>query len=243
MKGKLISFEGIECSGKGTQIALLMEYLSQHGIAAVADHEPGGTPYGEALRALLKHPEIALPAVFKALAGHSDFAGVNFIEATTNAGIPTKRTPEAELLMYEAARAEYAAKIKAELERGLTVISDRLMDSTVAYQGGGRSLNRQMIEKLNTLAMRGVWPDKTFLLDIPVEIMLKRMRQQSKEKNSYFETTCDRDFFERTRRAYLDIRSGYPNRFVVIDGTKPVNEVFEKIRRHIDRLLNITYKD
>jgi len=232
-RGYLITFEGIECAGKGTQIAKARQYLTERGFSIVCQHEPGGTPYGEALRAVLKHPEIALPAVFNAVKGHSDFVGVEFGE-----DFKTERTALAELFIFEAVRSEFANKIRVLLDSWQNVISDRLMDSTTAYQGGGRGLGR-IVDQLNVLAMQGVWPDKTFFLDIPVDVMLERMKNQNDEKNSFFEKNCDRDFFERVRKAYLKIADTERARFIVIDGAQSVEDVFDQIKPYLNFLFNI----
>jgi len=237
-RGRLISLEGIECSGKGTQIKLLTDYLRELDIPAIASHEPGGTAYGEAMRALIKHPEIALPAIFMAFQGHSDFP-----EATSLFKQHVcERTPEAELLMFEVARAEFSAGvIEPNLSRGVTIVCDRLHDSTTAYQGGGRMLDLQtdyrgLINRVNLFALRGLKPDLTFYLDIPVEVMLERVAKQNDEKNAHFERTCKPEFFQRVRRAYLEIAKQEPRRFIVIDGDQPPATVFKFIQPYIDEL-------
>lgn len=238
MEGKLISLEGIECSGKSTQSKLIMEYLTAQSIKALPLHEPGGTLYGEALRALLKHPHIALPAIHRAVQGNEDFAGANF-NTPDNFG----RTAIAELFLFEAVRAEYANAIAKILDDGISVISDRLMDSTTAYQGGGRKLNdslgQDLIEKMHRLAMQGLWPDKTFFLHIGVEEMLRRTAMQNDDKNSFFEKECGPDFYQRAETVYFEIAHQEPERFIVINGKLPPLEVFEQIRPYLDSLFGI----
>lgn len=251
-RGKLITFEGIECSGKGTQIRKSLDYLSQHGRKAVRGREPGGTLYGEGLRVILKNPEIALPAIFEAVKNHSDFDRDKLAQALAM-GFADKfeRTGECELFLYSASRAEFAKWLKELLDEGISILADRLHDSTRAYQGGGRQLatnerERRAINEINAFALRGLWPDKTFFLDIPVEMMLERMRivdGQDADKNSFFETTCGRDFFQRVHDEYHLIAQEEPNRFIIIDGEKPADEVFEQIRPYLDSLFGISYSD
>jgi len=241
-RAMLITFEGIECAGKGTQIALLMDYLRQHGIDAISEHEPGGTLYGEALRAIIKHPEIALPAIYEKFIGHSDFPDAKELATRIGKGaFKLKRTPECEFLLFSAARAEFANKIRRLIAHKI-IISDRLADSSTAYQGGGHGLPLELIEQVNRLVLRNLWPDLTFFLDIPVTEMFSRVAQH-KEKNAFFEEYYNRAFFERVRRAYLTIAETEPNRFLVIDGSKPIAEVFEQIRPQIDGLLGISHAD
>jgi len=240
MKGELISLEGPECSGKGTQAQLLYEYLQQKGIPVHLMHEPGGSYYGEAIRALLKFPERALKAIYHELSGHGDFPLFEQYAAISDNGhLDIKRTAETELFLFEATRAEYAAKLKPLLDGGDVIISDRLHDSTVAYQGGGRGLPMTDIDLMNKIALRGIWPDLTFLLDIPVEVMLDRMSRQRDEKNAFFEKHCDQAFFERVREAYVAIALSEPKRFIIIDGNQPIETVFKQIRAYVDELLGI----
>jgi dTMP kinase len=234
--GKLISFEGIECSGKDTQIALLAKYLRQHNIDFSLEHEPGGTLYGEALRAILKHPELVLPAIYKAISGHSDFK-----HARLSDNPDYDRTPECELFLFAAARAEFSNKIIDLILDGTNVIVNRFSDSTTAYQGGGHRLSTSAIITINNMATDNLWPKLTLLIDIPVKTMLERMAKQSKEKNAFFEQRYDRNFFERVRNEYLEIARLNPERVKVIDGTKSIKEVFEQIRHYVDELFGLSY--
>jgi len=238
-RGRLITFEGIECSGKGTQIRLLSDWLRDQGIKHHTDHEPGGTPYGEALRVVLKNPELALPAIFQAVRKHSDYQTLNYFHSSlTN----YSRSGLVEMYLFMASRSLYAEKIARLIhELGFVVISDRLMDSTTAYQGGGKFQgDPQMLETINfnnRLAMNGLWPDLTFFLDIPVDIMYARMAGENDEKNSFFEKKYNREFYERVRRQYLAIAESEPQRFIVIDGTKTIQEVFEAIKQELSTII------
>lgn len=234
--GKLITFEGIECSGKGTQITKLLEHLVKQRIPIFATHEPGGTPYGEAIRGLLKHPEMALAGFQETFIDHSDFPNLEYWQ-----NISIDRTPWTEIFMFLAARAEFIDKIiSPKITEGINVISDRLHDSTRAYQGGGRFFSKpkiiEAINRNNILAMQNLQPDLTFLLDIPIEVMLERMKHENDEKNSYFEKQCDNCFFERVRQEYLSIQADEPQRMILIDATRSKEEVFADIKNHCRKL-------
>jgi len=240
-RGWLFTFEGIECSGKGVQINLLLQYLKTHNLSVISKREPGGTPYGEALRAILKNPETALPGVFRALQEHEDYRQLLELEWTAdNIG----RTPECEMLMFLASRSEFTDKVlQPNLADGISVIADRLHDSTRAYQGGGRFLAaKKMIDFINLanwVALRGLQPDLTFFLDISTQTMLVRMAKTSADKSAFFERFCDVSFYERVRNEYLQIAKEEPQRFIVIDGEKPIEQVFATIKPYVDRLLEI----
>ena len=147
MKGWFITFEGIEGSGKTTQIDRLRDRLTAAGRHVVTLREPGGTPVGEAIRRVLLDPE--------------------------NAGL----SEVCELLLYAAARAQLVdAKIRPAVERGYIVLCDRFADSTTAYQGAGRRLDPETINGLHRLATQSVWPDLTLLIDVPVAVGLARRK-------------------------------------------------------------------
>ena len=146
--GLLVTFEGVEGSGKSTQVARLRDYLASQGRAVEVTREPGGTPIGEAIREILLDPR------------NEDMT------ATT------------ELLLYEAARAQHVAqRIRPALESGRIVLCDRFADSTTAYQGAGRVLAPQLVRRLHEVATNGVWPDLTVLVDVPSEVGLARVTQ------------------------------------------------------------------
>lgn len=146
MRGRLITFEGIDGSGKSTQIRRLSARLADEGIAVRVLREPGGTPIGEAIRRIL---------LDKAHTG---------------------MCMETELLLFAAARAQLVREvILPDLESGQWVICDRFIDSTAAYQGFGRSLDQTVIRSLNQLAIGACRPDITILLDLPVECALERL--------------------------------------------------------------------
>ncbi len=165
MKGLFITFEGIDGSGKSTQINLLDKYLKDRGFDVVLTREPGGTALGDEIREILLNPQ--------------------------NTGMSSR----AETLLFEAARAQLVEKvIKPALENGKIVICDRFFDSTIAYQGAARGLGVKEILDLSLWASSGLVPDLTFLITINVEICESRMKTQHKipdrienEKNEFKE--------------------------------------------------------
>jgi dTMP kinase len=189
MQARFITIEGIEGVGKSTQIARLAAALEQRGIEPIVSREPGGTPMAERIRALvLKAREEPLP-------------------------------PTAELLLMFAARAVHLHNlIEPNLASGRWVICDRFTDATFAYQGGGRGLNANTIDQLQSLVQGARRPDLTFLLDAPVELGLTRARQRNGAASDRFESE-KAAFFERVRAAYLTRAAAEPTRIAVIDAS------------------------
>ena len=214
--GKIISFEGPEAAGKTTQIEFASNFLRQNDIKVVTAREPGGTQIGEEMRVLIKHPNPEWE----------------------------ERTPESETFMFWVARSEFADKIlRRHTTEGTWVIADRLHDSTTAYQGWGRFEGDPdklaWIDLNNRIALQGLWPDITFLLDVPIKVMNSRLVSGDQSKMAYFETTCAVDFFERVRHGYLEIARKEPNRFVVIDGGMTIEDVSAEIESHLQRLIEL----
>ncbi|MBM7855169.1 dTMP kinase [Desulfohalotomaculum tongense] len=150
MTGKFIVFEGIDGSGKTTQIALLKEYLQQKGHRVISTREPGGTPVSEEVRAILLNPE------------HKDLH---------------YRT---EALLYAAARAQHVETlIKPALEQGAVVLCDRFVDSTLAYQGYGRGLSLDFLQQINNLATGGLQPHLVLIFDLTEKEGLSRVKRRS----------------------------------------------------------------
>jgi dTMP kinase len=247
-RGKLIVFEGMDGCGKGTQAMKLQEYLHSKSLRfagntlSVLMHEPGGTPYGETSRSILKEPEKTMTAIFEKLKGHSDYPlfqrFLNLIEAGE---FDFNRTPACELFLFEASRAEYAPLLNKILKSGIHVISDRLHYSTLAYQGGGRGFPIKYINLMNEIALGGLTADLVILLDIPVEVMRDRMSREGDDKLAHFERKYKDDpmFFERVRKTYLKIARKERKRFVVIDGDQPVSIISDQIQARVDELLGI----
>lgn len=206
-----ITFEGVEGSGKTTQIQRLRKYFTQKGIPCKVTREPGGCPIGEKIRKVLLNP---------------DHRGM---------------VPVTELLLYAAARAQHVTEvIQPFLKKGGVVLCDRFSDATVAYQGYGRRIDLQWIERLNHLSSLGVRPDVTFLLDCPTDVglerALRRNRALKREKEERFERE-DIQFHRRVRKGYLAIARKESRRVKVIDTRAGEEKVFDKIREIVDNLV------
>ena len=150
MRGRFITFEGVEGCGKSTQMARLKEWMEEGGLPVRATREPGGTKVGEGIRELLLTPRD------------------EGLDAAT------------ELLLYEAARAQHVSEvIRPALEAGVHVLCDRFFDSTTAYQAFGRGLDEEMVRELNRMASGGIVPDLTLLFSVAIEEGLDRARGES----------------------------------------------------------------
>ncbi|PLX72178.1 MAG: dTMP kinase [Desulfuromonas sp.] len=199
-----ITFEGIEGSGKSTQVRLLADWIkSRFGEEPVLTREPGGCRISDQIRATL-------------------------LDAA-NKGMDER----AELLLYAAARAQHMAEIiQPALSTGKFVICDRFTDATLAYQGYGRGLSKELIEELNTLATCGVEPDLTFLLDFPPETGISRARSRNADSDGPNEDRFEQEeiaFHHRVRNGYLDLEKSAP-RIHRIDATGSIEEVAARIR-------------
>ncbi|MBD3167889.1 MAG: dTMP kinase [candidate division Zixibacteria bacterium] len=196
--GLFISFEGIDYCGKSTQVKLLSSKLSHDGYGIVVVREPGGTEISEQIRAVL----------------------------LDNANI--KMAPEAELLLYEASRAQLTRQlIIPGKDAGKVVLCDRYFDSTTAYQGYGRGLDLDSINKMNLLASCGIKPDMTFLFDLPAEAAQARFSSVPLFKDRLEEEKID--FHRRVRNGYLKIAELERERFKVIDAEDDIDNIAEKI--------------
>ena len=206
-----ITFEGVEGSGKTTQINHLKRYLIQRGIPCKVTREPGGCPIGERIRKILLNPK------------HQEMA------------------PLSELLLYEASRAQHVKEvIKPFLKKEGVILCDRFSDASVAYQGYGRRVALKWVEKLNHLSTQGIKPDLTILLDCPSDIGIKRALRRNQILKREREDRFEREkiqFHRRVRRGYLSIARKEPGRVKVIDTREGEEKVFEKIRKIVDELL------
>lgn len=197
MSGRFVTVEGIEGVGKSTHVRRLAALIEQAGHTVDVTREPGGTPTAEAIRELLiEHGEEPMPEA-------------------------------AELLLIFASRALHVAnRIRPALDGGVWVISDRFVDASMAYQGGGRGLPDEVIEGLADFALGGLKPDATLLLDAPPEVGLARAdRRGAKDR---FESEA-LEFFARVRQRYLDLAAAEPDRFVVIDASGTLEEVGKSV--------------
>ncbi len=201
--GLFLAFEGGEGAGKTTQARLTAIWLREQGYDVVATNEPGATKLGMRLRALLLD--------------------------TAHAGM----SPQCEALLYAADRAEHVAKvIDPALERGAVVITDRYIDSSLAYQGAGRGIPTADIARLNSWATDGRTPDLTVLLDMPPETGLSRHAHSADRLEAE-----PLDFHRRVRAGFLALARAEPDRYLVLDATMPVGELTEQIKDKIREIL------
>ena len=190
-QGLFIVLEGGEGAGKSSVQRALAAKLQAEGRDVVLTREPGGTPLGEKVRALLLESPL--------------------------------EDPVAELLLFEAARAHLVSRvIRPALERGATVICDRFAASSVAYQGFGRELGREIVEVANEVATRALVPDLTILLDVPASEGLARRAGQGARNRFDREAVA---FHERVRAGFLEMAEEAPEAWRVIDASKPLVEV------------------
>jgi dTMP kinase len=197
-QGRFISFEGGEGAGKSTQARRLAAALEERGVFCVITREPGGSPGAEEIRTLLVNGE---PGRWDALT---------------------------ETLLLYAARADHVARtIKPALAQGHWAICDRFTDSTYAYQGAGRGVDRETVRRIEAVAIGDFKPDCTFILDLPAEEGLKRANARASTESRFEQ--FDIGFHERLRQAFLDIARRAPDRCRVIDASADENTVAEAI--------------
>lgn len=206
-----ITFEGVEGSGKTTQIRRLKTYLNRKGIRCIITREPGGTSIGDKIRKILLDPD------------HKNL------------------DPLAELFLYEAARVQHIKEfIRPLSEKKGVVLCDRFGDASVAYQGCGRRLGVRLVERLNRMATDGLKPDLTFLLDCPTGVGLKRAIRRNEVLKQEKEGRFEREkiqFHNRVRMGYLALARKEPRRVKVIDTRKGEDKVFEEIQHIIDKII------
>ena len=201
-----ITFEGIEGSGKTTQIRLLMAWLEQRTDRVLLTREPGGTGIGEQIRTILLNPA------------------------------NTSMTPEAEILLFSAARAQIVREIiRPHLQDGWIVICDRFADSTLAYQGYGRGLPIDDLLRITDFATGGLWPDLTVYLDLDVETGLRRKAATPEEWNRMEAQAVA--FHERVRRGYQALAAANPERWLVVDADQPAEAIAEQIRDRVEKVI------
>ena len=211
MAGKLITFEGIDGSGKTTQLNLLKTYLQRQGINVLATREPGGTLVGEELRRILLNP------------------------ANGNLHYRT------EALLYASARAQLVhSVIIPALNQGSIVLCDRFVDSTAAYQGYGRGLSHQFIEQINDAATGGIKPDLVFVFDIDEEESIKRIKKRNKNnrsKGDRLESEAHA-FHRRVRYGYLEICKKYPENHLLLDASLPEENLHRIVVEAVEELID-----
>ncbi len=197
LPGHFISIEGPDGSGKTLQASRLAAALEARGHDVVLTREPGGTPLGDRLYELLMAKD----------GGAID--------------------PVADALLFNASRAQHVAMvIRPALEAGRVVISARYADSTLAYQGYGGGVDREVLGTIIEIATGGLMPDRTFLLDLPAEAGLRR---KDPEAQTRFEVAFDLDFHLRVRAGFLEMATADPGRWRVIDADRDADEVFDSV--------------
>ncbi|NJP31207.1 dTMP kinase [Micromonospora sp. HSS6-12] len=205
--GLFVVFEGGEGAGKSTQLGLLADRLREQGRDVVVTREPGATPVGERIRSLL----LGQPG--------SD--------------VPS---PRAEALLYAADRAHHVATVvRPALARGGVVISDRYVDSSLAYQGAGRTLPVDEVSWLSSWATGGLKPDLVVLLDVDPRTGLSRVASRGEDRDHLEAESVS--FHERVRYAFLDLAAADPKRYLVLDASRPATEIAKAVARRIDEML------
>jgi len=194
---RFISFEGGEAVGKSTQVERLAERLRSLGHKVLVTREPGGTPLGETIRHLLKH-------------------------APEGRGM----TPYAEVLLFLASRAELVRKvIMPALDQGTWVLSDRFLDSTTVYQGAGRKLPTEIVERVNAFVVGTQVPSLTLVLDLEPAAAQRRQMARSPGNPSFDRMEAEPlDFFERVRQGYFDLAKEHPHRIKILSAAGTVDE-------------------
>ena len=206
-----LTIEGIEGAGKSTFLGLLEAELVKRGVAFLRTREPGGCALGHQIRPLL-------------------------LDASQ------KVSDRAELFLFLADRAQHVADtIRPALERGQWVICDRYADSTIAYQGYGRGMDPEELQKLNDYATGGLWPDITFLLDLPAEVGLGRaLARNGREGLTQSEGRFEAEalaFHQRIREGFLARAARWPQRFRVLDAAQTPDAIVAQAMKHLEPYL------
>jgi len=203
MQGKFITLEGIEGSGKSTNLKVIKDIFDQNKIDYVITREPGGGPLGPHLRKLLLDKDQSI-------------------------------SPSVEMLLMMADRKDHVDNlIKPNLDKGIWVISDRYLDSTIAYQGGGRQLDINLITSLSA-ALKLPSPDFTLLFDLPVDVALYRAEERSELDRFEREP---KDFHSRIRDSYLELASNN-HRIRTVDSSKDIESVSMQVEKYLTDFLN-----
>ncbi len=205
MKGLFITFEGIEGCGKSTQAKMLKEYLQSKQISVFLTREPGGPKISEDIRKILLSND-----------------NVEMLDRT-------------EVLLYMASRSQHTGQwILPKLKKGMVVISDRYYDSTIAYQGAARKIDRNIIDSLTKYATFGLKPGITFLVDLPAEVGLSRIKQQDADRLEQESI----EFHRNVRKGFLEIAKAEKERYIILDGSKSIDEIHKNIIKNIDKFIN-----
>nr|WP_245198574.1 dTMP kinase [Jiella mangrovi] len=205
----MVTFEGGEGSGKSTQIARLAAHLRSSGHEVVITREPGGSPGAEAVRHII-------------LSGMAEALGADW-----------------EAVLFAAARADHLDElIRPALERGDVVLCDRFHDSTRVYQFAGRGKDTDFLERLERATLAGTYPDLTIVIDVPANIGGERARKRRGTASADRFEKDDAAIQEERRLAFLKIAADEPERCVVVDGNRPIDDVAAEIRNIVDDRLD-----
>jgi dTMP kinase len=200
-RGIFIAFEGGEGSGKSTQVKLLKAHFESIGETVLLTHEPGETELGKKLREILLSPETG------------------------------EISPRSEALLYAADRANHVAKlIKPALDKGEVVITDRYMDSSIAYQGAGRVLMPAEIARISRWATETLYPDLTIVLDIPANVGLSRFVERDRLEAEPLA------FHDRVRQEFLNLAKSDPERYLIVDAQQSIEEISNEIKERVNNL-------
>ncbi len=225
-RGRFITFEGLDGSGKTTQLEKIADFLRRQGVGVVTTREPGGTEIGERIRAVLLDSRTA------GLDAYAEMA-----------------------LMFASRAQQIAQVILPALEAGQWVLCDRFTDSTEAYQGGGRQLGSDVVLRCHHALCRGLWPDLTILMDTEVSASVSRARRRNKAVSRTGDSAVEGGegpsdenrfekesnvFFTRVHNAYLEIARREPQRVVLVDARPPLEVVHPQIVRVVrERLMKV----
>lgn len=201
-QGIFITFEGTDGSGKTTQIELLKEYLTRRNYEFIVTREPGGTPIGEELRKIILNKEFHM------------------------------MTPVTEAMLYAASRAQHVEEvIKPALKAGKIVLCDRYLDSSVAYQGFGRNLGNT-VTMINEIAISGIMPDKTFLLQVNPDKGKNRIKRDLDRLEAE-----SRSYHEAVFRGYDELSMKSPERIYKLDGSQSIEVIHAEIIKEMEKLI------
>lgn len=209
-RGVFVVLEGPDGSGKSVQSRLLVERLRDRGLTVTHSREPGGTELGEQVRHIVNDPG------------------------------PTLRGPKADVMLYTAARAQHVDEvIEPALRRGEVVVCDRYYTSTMAYQGYGSGMDRDLLKRIQEWATGGLDPDLVVLLDVSPQTGLDRRAAGDVDELTRWEdeSRFDLAFHTRVREGYLEMAAADPRRWVVVDGGRDVQVVAREVGRAVDAVL------